>query len=87
MGRIEELKRSGADFLIGITADPEERVDALEVGGEAFDQMQILYQTRSKSEVRRLRSEFSDLLDGYTDGYQTRSSGPPFYLYTLRQTG
>ncbi|MEL6344461.1 MAG: hypothetical protein AAFV53_15185 [Myxococcota bacterium] len=84
MGRINELKRTDEGVVIGITAAPEDRVDALEVGGEAYDEMQVIYQTRSKSEVRRLRTEFSELFDGYRDSYQSSRSGPPFYLYTLR---
>jgi hypothetical protein len=86
VGRITALQRTGADFMIGITAVPEERVEDLEVGGEAFDEMHVLYQTRSKSEVRRLLSDLSDHHDGYRDSHKSSSSGPPFYLYTLRQT-
>lgn len=83
LGRVNEMQRSESNFMIGITSDPDERVEKLEEGGEDYDTMQVMYQTRSKSEVRRLLREFSALHDGYTDGYRSRNQGPPFYLYAL----
>lgn len=84
MGRVDTIRRSGASFAIGITADPDERVEILEQGGEDYDEMKVLYQTRSKSEVRRLLKDLSDLHDGYSDDYRSRNQGPPFYLYSLQ---
>ena len=83
-GRITTLQCSGVSFAVGITSDPDERVEMLEEGGEDYDEMQVVYQTRSKSEVRRLLNEFSSVHDGYADDYRSRNQGPPFYLYTLR---
>ena len=80
--RITDFASSGSAFSVGITASPEDRVDALEEGGEDYDEMLVLYQTRSKSEVRRLRQELSEHFDGYDDPRGRGSvAGPPFYVY------
>ena len=52
--RISDFADSGAAFSVGITASPESRVETLGEGGEDYDEMLVLYQTRNKSEVRRL---------------------------------
>ena len=84
LGQIDALRHTGADFAVGITADPDGRVEKLEEGGEDYDKMHVIYQTRSKSEVRRLLRDLSELHDGYSDDFRSRNQGPPFYLYTLR---
>ncbi len=80
--RISTFNEGGGAFIVGITANPEGRVPALEEGGEDYDEMLILYQTRSKSEARRLRQELGENFDGYTDPRgRGRVEGPPFYVY------
>ena len=80
--RISDFADSGAAFSVGITASPEARIEALEEGGEDYDEMLVLYQTRNKSEVRRLKQELSDHYDGYSDPRgRGHASGPPFYVY------
>ena len=80
--RISDFADSGATFSVGITASPESRIETLEEGGEDYDEMLVLYQTRNKSEVRRLKQELSDYFDGYSDPRgRGNVSGPPFYVY------
>jgi len=80
--RISIFADSGAAFTVGITASPEDRVETLEEGGEDYDEMLVLYQTRNKSEVRRLKQEISEYFDGYTDPRSRGATqGPPFYVY------
>ena len=80
--RIAEFSDSGAAFSVGITAHPEGRVESLEEGGEDYDEMLVLYQTRNKSEVRRLKQELNEFFDGYSDPRGRGCvEGPPFYVY------
>jgi hypothetical protein len=80
--RIADFADSGASFVVGITASPEDRKNTLERGGEDYDEMLVLYQTRNKSEVRRLKQELSDHYDGYADpNGRGATQGPPFYVY------
>lgn len=80
--RITDFADRGITFVIGITADPERRLQILEEGGEDYDVMLVLYQTRSKSEVRRIKSEVDAYFDGYADGHgRNVTSGPPFFVY------
>lgn len=80
--RIASFSDRGAAFAVGITASPEARVPDLEEGGEDYSEMLVLYQTRSKSEIRRLKQELSENFDGYTDPRgRGKVEGPPFYVY------
>jgi len=80
--RIADFADSGAAFSIGITASPEGRVTLLEEGGVDYDEMLVIYQTRNKSEVRRLKQELNAHFDGYTDPRGRGCvEGPPFYVY------
>lgn len=80
--RITDFVDRGITFVVGITADPESRIQALEEGGEDYDEMLVLYQTRSKSEVRRIKNDVASYFDGYADGHgRNVTSGPPFYVY------
>ena len=85
--RIADFADHGISFVVGITASPEDRIDTLEQGGEDYDEMLVLYQTRNKSEVRRLKQDLSEYYDGYSDptGRGT-TQGPPFYVYLCRYT-
>jgi hypothetical protein len=83
--RISDLSDMGVSFVVGITASPEDRIDTLEQGGEDYDEMTVLYQTRSKSEIRRLKQELTEHYDGYADPTgRGATQGPPFYVYICR---
>lgn len=75
-------------FKIGITGDPNSRAGWYEADGEAYDEMVVVFQTRSASTVRSLERELVDYYvdsDNAAKGGGGRVLGPPYYLYVVRR--
>ena len=85
LGRIATFVDNDEAFVVGITASPENRIETLEEGGMDYNEMVVLYQTRNKSKIRRLKQDLGQHLDGYDDPRgRGRVTGPPFYVYLCR---
>jgi len=87
--RISQYKRGGRDFKIGITSNPDRRAmeyDSRE--GGKYDEMVVLYRTRSPSVVRDLESRLVSKHQKDSDNEQGGGGGPlgnpPYYLYIVR---
>ena len=85
--RISALVRREAEFKIGITSNPDTRASVFRANNSRFDEMIVLYQTRSEPFIRQLEKD----LIGYYEGCsyniakgKGRLSGPPFYLHVVR---
>jgi len=70
-------------FKIGITGNPDNRAAAYD-----YDEMVVLYETRSERHARDLEAilveDYRDYCDNKRRGGAGRLSGPPFYLYVVR---
>ena len=83
--RAAQLARTSTSFKIGITNDPERRSAEY---GSAYDEMVVLYQTRSDDYVRRVEADLVaqtwTTADNFVGGGGGSRGNPPYYLYLVR---
>ncbi len=88
-GRIRNLTRDRPEFYIGRTNNPENRARSHETSEpERWEQMAVLYETRSLNYSRQMERELIDhSWDNITNpigGGGGPDGAPPYYIYILR---
>lgn len=75
-----------SSFKIGITSDPDQR--ALRYSSDYYNEMIVLYETSSISNVRKLEKELIEYYEGWCDNRIAGGGGNigprPYYLYIVR---
>jgi len=73
-----------AKFKVGITNNPQARAANY---GNAYDEMIVLYETRSDDHVRTMESILTQYYRGISDNVNDGGGGPrgtgPYYLYIV----
>lgn len=86
--RISGYTRGVEFFKIGITSNPDDRAKRYEYD-EPYDEMIVIYSTKSRDHVTRLEAWLVAYYEDYCDnlvggGGGGRRGSPPYYLYIVR---